>query len=160
VLASWGGSLPSERVREVWHANDLARLDRPLLDALDRADAGTLVAVARWSARRTCTAAGLDQVDWIAAALDGMDRGLALHDAFQPPPGAFGDGPYAVATAGDWDPGLGGPVQAMLVMRTAGLDDPLVAAVGSVWLAVGATGPEPALVDELREACPDLRKLA
>lgn len=160
VLASWGGSLPSERIREIWHANDLALFDRPMLDALDRANADTLVAVARWSARRACTAAGLDQVHWIAVALDGMDSGLPFHEAFQPPPGAFGDGPYAVATAGNWDSNLSGPVQAMVTLRTATLDDPLVAAVGSLWLAIGASGNDPALLDDLYRAFPELRSQA
>ena len=158
VLPAWGGSLLG--VREIWQANDLARLDRPLLEALERADEDTQYAVARWSARRACRAAGLEEIDWIAAALDGMDRGLAVHDAFHPPPGAFGDGPYAVATTGDWDPALSGPVQAMLVIRTAGLDDPLASAIGSLRLAIGATGNDLALVDELRQAFPELRSPA
>lgn len=160
LLASWGGSLPSERVREIWHANDLARLDRPLLDALTRVDENTQYGVARWSARRACRAVGLDQVGWIAAALDGMDGGLAFHDAYQPPPGAFGDGPNAVATSGDWDPRLSGPVQAMLLLRSAYIDDPLAAAIATLWLAVGAAGNETGLIEELRQAFPELRNEA
>lgn len=156
VLAAWGGPLPSERVRKLWHANDLARLDRPLLDALERAGENTQFAVARWSVRRALCAANLDQVEWIAAALDGMDRGQSFHDAFKPPPGTFGDGPHAVATSGDWDPRLSGPIQAMLTLRSAGIDDPLVAAIASFWLAVGATGNDPALLEEVRQAFPEL----
>jgi hypothetical protein len=86
-----------------------------------------------------------------------MDRGLTFHDAFQPPPGTFGDGPHAVATSGDWDPRLSGPFQAILTLRSAVADDPLVAAIGTFWLAVGATSNDPAVFEELRQTFPELR---
>ena len=80
----WGGSLPSDRLRKLgWQGINVARLDRPLLDAVDRADAVDQRAIARWSARRAFVEAQLADVDWLASALDAMDRGEELSELFQ-----------------------------------------------------------------------------
>jgi hypothetical protein len=86
----WGGRLPSDRLRELsWRAVAVAELDRPLLDAVDQVDADTQRAIARWSARRACSEAQLAEVDWIAAALAGMDRGEELPASFHESPGVW-----------------------------------------------------------------------
>jgi hypothetical protein len=78
----WGGCLPSERMLRLRDkALHLARMDRPLIDWLDRADDATLRAIARWVTRRVYVEAQLADVDWIAPALAAMDRGEPL-----PPP--------------------------------------------------------------------------
>jgi len=158
-LRAWGGALPSERIREVYTSIRLVELDRPLLDELDRATPATLSAVARWSARRACAAAGLDQVDWIADALDRMDRGANQADVFQAPPGALGpEGEtVAIATFGGWDESLSDAAKALVVI-SASYDDPLWAAVDTLWMAIGAAGSGNGrqVIAELRQAVPEL----
>lgn len=78
----WGGWLPDERLRRLrGSAMRLARLDRALVESLAELDAGAQRDIARWVARRTYVQAALADVDWIAPALDAMDRGEPL-----PPP--------------------------------------------------------------------------
>ncbi|WP_328606949.1 hypothetical protein OG943_44850 [Amycolatopsis sp. NBC_00345] len=78
----WGGSLPSERLRQLGNALSVARLDRPLVDALAETDPVTQRAIARWVTRRAFVEAQLTEVEWIAPALAAMDRGEALPSLF------------------------------------------------------------------------------
>ncbi len=59
----------------------LRELDARLPNALDRLPPERQRAVARWAMRRAYEEAGLDGVDWIAPALDAVERGRPL-----PPP--------------------------------------------------------------------------
>ena len=87
----WGGRAPSERVRSLpANAWGLARMDRELLDALERAAPQRQREVAIWAARRACAVAGLDTVDWIADALAAVECG-------EPAPPPFDD------TSAAWD---------------------------------------------------------
>ncbi|TDD50889.1 hypothetical protein E1263_30495 [Kribbella antibiotica] len=138
-LESWGGTLPSERIRETYHAFQLVKFDRPLLDDLDRADDELLIAVARWAARQTCAAAELDQMQWVADALDRMDAGVDERDVIQAPPGTFGTENLAIATFGGWDSGQTRLVQALLAIQSP-YDEPLDAALSTLWMAIGAYG--------------------
>lgn len=78
----WGGRPPSEKLRSNHSAKDLAFHDRALADAITRAKPEKLWAIAAWAARRAYTIAGLSQIDWIAAALDALDRGEELPRPF------------------------------------------------------------------------------
>lgn len=157
-LAAWGGSLPSDRIRETYIAFHLVKFDRPLLDDLDRADDDTLVAVARWAARQTCVAAGLDRLEWVAAALDRMDSGVDQDEVIQPPPGTFGtEGNMAIVSIGGWDTSHPEPIQALLTIHKA-YDEPLQAALSTLWTAIGAYGEDRGseLIAQLRAAFPRL----
>jgi hypothetical protein len=160
----WGGRTPSERIRTL-PANcwALSQLDRPLLDALDRATAEVQRDVALWAADRAAAVAGLAEVDWIAPALAALHAGTPL-----PPP--FGDHRQA------WDRLLGDPAvprttvtipngtpnclqQAMAFPAiTAAADpDPLAAAVEAVYAATIAHGDDHrACLAALHEAFPAL----
>jgi len=75
----WGGRLPDQPLRRIRsHALSLARLDRPLLDALAAVDPASQRQIARWVTRRGFTEARLVEVDWITPALTAMDRGEPL----------------------------------------------------------------------------------
>ncbi|WP_202869130.1 hypothetical protein [Kribbella antibiotica] len=157
-LASWGGSLPSDRIRGTRTAFHLVKFDRPLLDDLDRADDATLIAVARWSARQACAAAELDRMDWVADALDRMDQGVDQSEIIQPPPETFGtEGKFAVFSSTGWDAGNSKPIQAFLVIHRT-YDEPLTAALSTLWMAIGAYGEwrGAELIAKLREAFPQL----
>ncbi|MGC9498442.1 hypothetical protein [Streptomyces sp. WG7] len=87
---SWGGRLPSRRLREAGgNARGLVPLDRDLLDAVDAACPATQRDLARWAAHRAFAAAGLDGVDWIAPALAALDRGEPLPAPFDVPQRAW-----------------------------------------------------------------------
>jgi hypothetical protein len=75
----WGGRLPSQRLRDLGgNAFHVARLDPSFVHALDKADPATQRKVACWVTRRAFAEAQLAEIDWIAAALDAMDRGEPL----------------------------------------------------------------------------------
>ncbi|MFJ6688587.1 hypothetical protein [Streptomyces sp. NPDC091294] len=164
-IRSWGGRLPSRRVREAGaDARGLVPLDRDLLDAVDAACPATQRGLARWAARRALTAAGLDDVDWIAAALTALDRGEALPAPFDDPRRTwdrfFTDDRTAL-TAPD-PPGGGGGAPlcralALPALRAAADPDPLRAALGALFAAAVAHGTDyPALFAEARRHFPDL----
>jgi hypothetical protein len=78
----WGGRLPSDALRHVGgNVSGLLPYDPALLHALDDAGAVTQRAVALLAARRACEAAGLADLDWIAAGLTALSEGRPL-----PPP--------------------------------------------------------------------------
>ncbi|WP_460653704.1 hypothetical protein [Kribbella endophytica] len=148
-LAAWGGTLPSERLQEIWKAFHLASDYRPLLDAADAATPDTQWAIARWITRSMCVESGLIQYDWIAAALDRLENGhedkwsiLQIPvEAFNPP---LTEG--ARFTAGGYTntPDLAG--QATAIFSTFFYDDPLRAVVDALWIARDVYGPDRAQV--------------
>jgi hypothetical protein len=78
----WGGQLPSQTLREVrGNVRGVLRFDAALVHALDAAGPETQRAVALLAANRACEAAGLSDLDWVAAALTALAEGRAL-----PPP--------------------------------------------------------------------------
>ncbi|MBD0676813.1 hypothetical protein, partial [Streptomyces sp. CBMA156] len=85
-LWEWGGRRPSEALRRVaGHVRGLLDFDALLLHALDDAGPRAQRAVARFAARRACTAAGLDGLDWVAAGLTALDEGRPLPPPFDDP---------------------------------------------------------------------------
>ncbi|MFD6192254.1 MULTISPECIES: hypothetical protein [unclassified Streptomyces] len=164
-IRSWGGRLPSRRVREAGaDARGLVPLDRELLDAVDAVCPATQRGLARWAARRALTAAGLDGVDWIAPALSALDRGEPLPAPFDDPRRAwdrfFTDARTAL-TAPD-PPGAdhGAPMcraLALPALRAAADPDPLRAALGALFAAAVTHGTDyPTLFAEARRRFPDL----
>ncbi|AGL18155.1 hypothetical protein [Actinoplanes sp. N902-109] len=149
--SAWGGSAPTERLRVLsGHAQALARLDRRLLDRLAALPADRQRTVAVWAARRALRVAGLDQVDWIAAALEAVEAGGPL------PAGLTGESSGAASRRVLFDPGMphttvtlpGGPPNfsqqalafpALLVLSSA---DPLAAAVDAVYTTAMAHGAD------------------
>ncbi|MFD0410434.1 hypothetical protein [Kitasatospora sp. NPDC127116] len=86
----WGGRRPSEALRELaGQVRGLLEFDAPLLHALDDAGPRVQRSVARFAARRACTAAGLAGLDWVAAALTALDEGRPLPPPFDDPAGPW-----------------------------------------------------------------------
>ncbi|GAA2668583.1 hypothetical protein SAMN05428941_0959 [Streptomyces sp. 2114.2] len=165
-IRSWGGRLPSRRVREAGaDARGLVPLDRELLDAVDAACPATQRGLARWAARRALTAAGLDGVDWIAPALAALDRGEPLPAPFDDPRRAwdrfFTDARTALTAPGPPGAGQGAPLcraLALPALRAAADPDPLRAALGALFAAAVTHGTDyPGLFAEARRCFPDLR---
>ncbi|MGW1054769.1 hypothetical protein ACWDBD_39215 [Streptomyces sp. NPDC001118] len=78
----WGGRSPSQALREVdGNVHGLLRFDAALVHAIDAVGPATQRAVALLAARRACEAAGLAELDWIAAGLTAVTEGRPL-----PPP--------------------------------------------------------------------------
>ncbi|WP_217168529.1 hypothetical protein [Streptomyces sp. AC512_CC834] len=161
-IRSWGGRLPSRRVREAGaEARGLVPLDRDLLDAVDAACPATQRSLARWAARRAFTETGLDGVDWIAPALAALDRGEPLPAPFDDPRRAwdrfFTDDRTALTAP---DGCHGDPLRRALALPAlcAAADvDPLRAALGALFAAAVAHGTDyPALFAEARRYFPDL----
>ncbi|GAA0245759.1 hypothetical protein GCM10010492_51510 [Saccharothrix mutabilis subsp. mutabilis] len=167
LVREWGGVLPDPRLVAMRRpALNLARMDRPLLDALADAPEQVQRGIARWAARRACVEAGLDGVAWIAPALDAVDRGEPL-----PPP--FED------DREPWDRLLSDPTvpqtlittpdgridnflqqaMALPVLFAVTGEDPLRAAVEVVHTAAATMGygRHGVLFAELRQAFPGLR---
>ncbi|EST36261.1 hypothetical protein M878_02825 [Streptomyces roseochromogenus subsp. oscitans DS 12.976] len=66
----WGGRSPSQALREVGgNVHGLLRFDAALVHAMDAAGPAAQRVVALLAARRACEAAGLAELDWIAAGL-------------------------------------------------------------------------------------------
>ncbi|MET8482429.1 hypothetical protein [Streptomyces tendae] len=164
-IRSWGGRLPSRRVREAGaDARGLVPLDRDLLDAVDAACPATQRGLARWAARRAFTAAGLDGVDWIASALTALDRGEPLPAPFDDPRRTwdrfFTDDRTALTAPDPPGGDQGAPLcraLALPALRAAADPDPLRAALGALFAAAVAHGTAyPALFAEARRCFPDL----
>ncbi|MER6566113.1 hypothetical protein ABT288_07930 [Streptomyces sp. NPDC001093] len=78
----WGGRAPSRALRDVeGNVRGLLDFDAPLVHAIDAAGPVTQRAVALLAARRAVEAAGLAELDWIAAGLAAVAEGRPL-----PPP--------------------------------------------------------------------------
>jgi hypothetical protein len=143
----WGGRPPSDRLRGV-PANTigLSNLDRGLLDSLADAPPGAQRAVARWATRKVCELARLDTVDWIAPALAAVDRGESLPPPFdtdQPPWDRLWADPRVPATTvtiATGTPNWSVQALAFPAIHAAYHDDPLAAAVDTVYWAALAYG--------------------
>lgn len=78
----WGGQLPSQALRNVGgNVRGLLDFDPALVHAIDAAGPEVQRAVALLAARHACEAAGLTELDWIAAGLTALAQGRPL-----PPP--------------------------------------------------------------------------
>ncbi|MYW90386.1 hypothetical protein G3I59_07055 [Amycolatopsis rubida] len=162
----WGGRLPSERLRQLrGHALSVAKLDRPLADALAEADPATQRQIARWVVRRAFAEAQLTEVEWIAPALAAMDRGEALPAPFDDDRRAWDllltdeRVPHTLATSpdGQHDNCLQ-QAMAFPAVFSAREPDPLSAAFRALWSAAVAFGygRHGVLFAEVRQAFPAL----
>jgi hypothetical protein len=151
AAAAWGGSVPTERLRQAGHlAQSLARVDRPLLDRLAALAPAEQHALACRIARAALERAGLLRIDWIA-------EGLAAAEAGGPMPAFFSEQhgrtayermladprtPQAVIEL----PGRRRPVlvatAAFGTLTALTYDDPLAAVAGVVHMAATAHGPD------------------
>lgn len=87
---TWGGPPPPEHLRRTYcRAQQLARIDRPLLDRIDALPAARQREVARWAARRALRVAGLEQIGWIAEAITAADADRPLPPPFTDHSAAF-----------------------------------------------------------------------
>ncbi|MET8688169.1 hypothetical protein ABZV77_28580 [Streptomyces sp. NPDC004732] len=157
---TWGGRLPSDRLRNVggsiW---GVLELDSELAHALDRLAPEQQRAVARWAARRAAEEAGLDRVDWMVPALEAAERGRPL-------PAPFDDHGHVVSRILD-DPAVPDTTvaparptypaatrqqfSALPALYAAVEDDPLRAALDAVFAAAVTVGRDYAvLLAELR----------
>ncbi|MDG9727774.1 MULTISPECIES: hypothetical protein [unclassified Streptomyces] len=162
---SWGGRLPSRRVREAGcNARGLVPLDRDLLDAVDAACPATQRGLARWAAHRALTVAGLDDVDWITPALAALDRGESLPAPFDDPQRVwdrfFADDriPHTLvdSPAGCHDNPLR-QAMAMPALLAAAEPDPLCAALDALFAAAVTYGTDyPTLFAQARRQFPTL----
>ncbi|WP_275295678.1 hypothetical protein [Amycolatopsis sp. La24] len=165
-IREWGGSLPIERLRQLrGHALSVAKLDRPLADALAERDPAIQRQVARWTVRRAYAEAQLTEVEWIVPALAAMERGDPL-----PPP--FDDDrqawnvlltdervPRTLATSPDGrNDNCLQQAMAFPALFSAREPDPLAAAFEALWSAAVAFGygRHGVLFAELRQAFPAL----
>jgi hypothetical protein len=145
----WGGRVPSQRIRSlpanVW---GLARIDRELLDLLEAATPQHQRAFARWATRRACAVSRLDTVDWIAHALAAVERGDPTPPPFDDMEATwerfFADPrvPSTVVTLPDGTPNCSQQAMALPAMFAVTYEDPLAAAVETVFCATIAHGPE------------------
>lgn len=85
----WGGRPPGERVRRINGGLALARLDRDLVARIEKLDEPAQRTVGIWAARRACAEAGLNELDWVAAALAALDGGEPLPAPFDDHRAAF-----------------------------------------------------------------------
>jgi hypothetical protein len=164
---TWGGTLPSDRLRELsWPAIEVARLDRPLVDVIDRTDAATQRALARWAARSAFVEAKLAQLDWIASALDAMDRDKGCPETFRDPWGAYDRAMnddraiHTVITTLDGRiDNFSQQAMAFPAIEAVYAEDPLRAAIEAVRVAVNTFGygRDQEFFAELRQAFPSLR---
>jgi hypothetical protein len=164
----WGGILPSERLRALgWQAIPVSQVDRELLDAVDRVDPDTQRAVARWSVRQAFGEARLMEVDWLADAVDALDRGDELPEIFREPRQAFErmwHDPQTIHTSvTTMDRRLDNFSQqsmAMPALTAAYGEDSLAAAVDAVRITIDTFGPDQChrFLAELRAAFPALQR--
>jgi hypothetical protein len=140
----WGGEAPSPRLVEVY-AVGLTKFDRVLAERLASADPDVQRSVARWAARRACTAADLtDALPEVALALDHLDRGEALPPPFDQEEGEWtlleGDEAYERVIVCDGQPNCSRWHYAIPVLRQAAEPDPLRAATHALWTAASSFG--------------------
>jgi hypothetical protein len=163
---NWGGTLPSERLRRLsWTGIQVAELDRPLVDAIDRVDADTQRAIARWAARRAYAEAQLTQLDWVAPVLEAMDRGEELPEIFGDQRAferAWTDDRMVHTVITTLDGRIDNFSQqsmAFSAIASAYTEDPLEAAIDAVRIAVSTFGfgRDREFFAELRQAFPSLR---
>lgn len=147
----WGGSPPADAGLRAagGSAPLLYRLDRELTGALPGLSPGAQRRLARWAARRACVTAGVAGTDWIAPALAAVERGD------RPPRDPFASRERTVRRL--LGPGESGPLtlsihlarhqqsaspqlEAVTCLWSAGEDDPLRAAIGTLYGAALAHG--------------------
>ncbi|MEV0779492.1 hypothetical protein ACIBLA_20530 [Streptomyces sp. NPDC050433] len=156
---SWGGRLPSDRLRACGgDVSKMIKLDGLLVHELDEAGPDIQRAVVGLAARRACTVAGLADLDWIAPTLEALDRGRELAPPFDDMAGLreflFTD--ERVPPTLVLKPLRGSPAPAAnMALRTllvaASCSDPLRAAVDALYAAARAYGPDrDALFEEVR----------
>jgi hypothetical protein len=143
----WGGRPPTDRLRGLLaNTIGLSKLDRGLLDSLADAPPEAQRAVARWATRKVCGLARLDTVDWITPALAAMDRGEPLPPPFdtEKPPWdrlwADPRVPVTTVTIPTGTPNCSQQAIAFPAIHAAYHDDPLAAAVDTVYWAALAYG--------------------
>ena len=157
----WGGPLPDERVRGERVARRLAKLDRKLLDGIAELDPATQRAVAIWAARRACAVAGLTDLDWVKPAFAAFERGESLPFDLGAASGLLRADPHVrLTTVTSPDGGSQNVPQqdmALNTLRSAAAEDPLSAALESLWYAIVTFGVDyRRLLSEVREAFPKL----
>nr|WP_221381052.1 hypothetical protein [Actinoplanes polyasparticus] len=82
-LRSWGGRLPSDRLRALGNSvRGFALEDRDLVDAVVEAGDAAQRQIAIWAARSALTAGGIADLDWLAPAWAALDRGEPLPAEF------------------------------------------------------------------------------
>ncbi|MFJ9855644.1 hypothetical protein [Streptomyces sp. NPDC101150] len=162
---AWQGRLPSDRLRHVGgNIRGMVQLDRLLVDEVDGAGPQTQRAIARWTARRAYTVAGLAEIDWIAPALDALDAGYSL-----PPPFDDWDDVWrrlvndpqvpdtVVISMDGTHRTVSQQAAAMPAIFDAKEDDPLQGALDALYAAAVTFGRRyPALFDEVRRTFPEL----
>ncbi|MFI9047366.1 hypothetical protein [Streptomyces sp. NPDC053427] len=162
---AWQGRLPSDRLRRIdGNARGMLQLDRLLVDEVDGAGPDTQRAIARWSARRAYTVAGLADIDWIAPALDALDAGRPL-----PPPFDEWDDVWrrlvndpqvpdtVVTSMNGVHRTISQQAAAIPAIFDAKEDDPLQAGLDALYAAAVTVGRRyPALFDEVRRAFPEM----
>ncbi|MES9537758.1 hypothetical protein [Actinomadura sp. NPDC000600] len=158
---SWGGRLPSERLRRVsGNALAMARLDRDVSEAIAAADPEVQRAIARWVARRAYDVAGLASIDWIAPALLAMDRAQPLPPPFDDMehvwPRLWADEQVPSSTVtlpGGRIHNFSQQAAAVPALFEAVEADPLQASLDALWAAAAAFGTDYRdLLQEVRDA--------
>lgn len=77
----WGGD-PMPELERFQSGKDLARMDRPLVEAVVRMNVATLRRLAFWAAVQAYEHAGLADRDWVRPALNAMHVGQQLPEPF------------------------------------------------------------------------------
>ena len=165
--AAWGGREPSDRLlRVTGNVSGMLELDAELVHVVDAVGEGCQRRIARWAARRACAHAGLDGLEWIAAALERLERG-------EPLPPLFGDVERAWeslygderAPVSEVDSILGSALRmhqqsmAFPSIWAAGRPNSLQAALDALFDAAAAFGSEhPRLFAEVREIFPEVNE--
>lgn len=103
-------------------------------------------AIACWAARRAYTHAGLDQVDWIAPALEALDAGCPLPAPFDEPARVWDRFVHderitlTPATPGGGPMGISRQAVAIPTLFSATDEDPLCAAAATLDIAADTVG--------------------
>jgi hypothetical protein len=155
--AAWGGALPSERLERTMNGQELAFVDRPLVDALEHTDPQTLRLIARWAARRGCEEAGYAGDERIAGILDRMDRGAGWLETLNGPLPGVEPGTDATTTvhqfvtrAYGWFDDRDAFDNTVTVVTATFNVDSFSAAVETIWLATEPFADRARLLTELR----------
>ncbi|MFC3383772.1 hypothetical protein [Couchioplanes azureus] len=153
----WGGPPPPEHIRRTYcQAQQLARIDRLLLDRIDALPPARQREVARWAARRALRVAGLEQIGWIADALAAdADRPLPPlltdHSAAFQRLMADPEVPHTTVTLDSHPNAIGVPPGGINIRQQSvafaalialASDNPLVAAIDAVYNAAVAHGDD------------------
>jgi hypothetical protein len=148
---SWGGTPPTEHLRVLsGNAQALSRIDRPLLDRLTGLPVDRQREIAVWAARRAMRIAGLEQISWIAEALEAVEAGGQLPTALTENHGQSGfrrllDDPTIPRTVITLPGGPSDFLQqsaAFPALLALAREDPLAAAVDAVYTAAVAHGED------------------